>query len=40
MTTNVLAIGIYSETDRAALENEFSPYFSDGPGDIAAIPEE
>jgi len=38
--TTVLAIGTYSETDRAALERDLSPVFANGPGDIAALPGE
>ncbi|WP_212525133.1 2-hydroxyacid dehydrogenase [Actibacterium sp. MT2.3-13A] len=38
--TTVLAIGTYSDTDRAALENELAPVFANGPGDIAALPED
>jgi lactate dehydrogenase-like 2-hydroxyacid dehydrogenase len=38
--TTVLAIGNYSETDRAALERELTPVFASGPGDIAALPQD
>ncbi|MDX1782197.1 MAG: 2-hydroxyacid dehydrogenase [Thalassovita sp.] len=38
--SKVLAIGTYSDIDKAALERDLAPVCVSGPGDIAALPED